>query len=298
MKPYLFTSVLLFLYLPLLSQNFPSTEKHKLPEALTEVSGLYRAAPDSLWWHNDGGHEAALYLTDSRGELLWKKALPQVLNRDWEDITADNEGNLYIGDFGNNFNNRQDLRIYIYHPRSGSLDSILFDYPDQQAFPPESPQQNFDMEGFFWWQDSLHLFSKNRLNKGNYYTKHYTLAAAPGTYTAQLRDSLYLKNRVVTAAAISADGKTMALLAYRFKILLGFIPLTPADIFLFTDFDGSRFLKGRMKKQRGVRCLFPTQFEALDFGGLNWVWIASERTVLYHQKMKGKRLKGIRGESD
>ena len=290
MKPYLIVGFLIILYFPLLSQNFPNKKKYKLPKELTEVSGLYRAAPDSLWWHNDGGHPAELFLTDSRGALLWKTPVPDALNRDWEDLTADDKGNLYIGDFGNNFNRRRDLAIYIFHPASRRLDSIRFQYPDQQAFPPEPGRQNFDMEACFWFQDSLHLFSKNRLHRGNYYTKHYTLPARPGTYTATLRDSLYLKKRVVTAAAISPDGRSAALLAYWFKPFLGFIPITPADIFVLTDYAGTGFLKGKARKKKGARCLWPTQFEALDYITPYSVWIASERTILFKQKMKRKRV--------
>ena len=291
MKHYLILGILIFLHFPLLSQNFPSKKKSKLPKELNEVSGLYLAAPDSLWWHNDGGHGAELFLTNSRGELLWKEPLPGALNRDWEDLTADGQGNIYIGDFGNNLNRRQDLAIYIYHPGSGRLDSILFRYPDQQLFPPAPRNQNFDMEAFFWFQDSLHLFSKNHLQQGNYFTKHYTLPAQPGTYTATLKDSLYLKKRVVTAAAISPDGQSVALLAYWFKPFLGFIPITPADIFVLTGFVGSDFLNGKIRRQKAARCLWPTQFEALDYIDPASVWIASERTILYKQKMKRRRLK-------
>lgn len=291
MKYFFITGILIIVNFPLLSQSFLQKKKHKLPKELTEVSGLYLAAPDSLWWHNDGEHPAELYLTNSRGELLWKGAVPGALNRDWEDLAGDDKGNIYIGDFGNNFNRRQDLAIYIYHPPSGRLDSIRFKYPDQQAFPPAPERQNFDMEGFFWFQDSLHLFSKNRLHHGNYFTRHYTLPARPGNYTAMLRDSLYLKKRVVTAAAISPDGQRVALLAYWFKRFLGFIPITPADIFILTEFEGTNFLKGRLRRQKAARCILPTQFEALDFIGAGAVWIASEKTILYKQKMKRKGLR-------
>lgn len=290
MKHHLITGCLIILSFPLLSQNFPDKKKYKLPKELTEVSGLFQAGPDSLWWHNDGGHGAELFLTNSRGELLWKGTVPGTLNRDWEDLTADDRGNIYIGDFGNNLNRRRDLAIYIYNPATGSLDSILYRYPDQRDFPPQPRNQNFDMEAFFWFQDSLHLFSKNHLRQGNYYTKHYSLPARPGAYEAVLRDSLYLKKRVVTAAAISPDGQSVALLAYWFKPFLGFIPITPADIFILTNFSGTDFLDGEVRRRKGVRCLWPTQFEALDYIDPTSVWIASERTILYRQKMKRKRL--------
>ncbi len=283
------------LYLLLFVKEAPSqnAKKIKLPDQLKEVSGLYYAAPDSLWWHNDSGDQPRLVLSDGSGNVK-QEVLLAAKNRDWEDITADRAGNIYIGDFGNNLNRRQDLCIFIFRPDTGSLDSILFTYPDQEAFPPPAKLCNFDMEGFFWYNDSLHLFSKNRLIQGNYHAKHYTLPARPGRYVAQLRDSLYLPKRVVTAAAISPDGKTVALLSYFFRRTLDFIPKTRTTIWLLTDFPASNFLKGNLRKQKVKKCLVPTQFESLDFIDNQSVYVASERTPLYRQKAKRIRLRGGR----
>lgn len=283
-----FIAVLLFLCFPLLSQNFLASNKFKLPKVLNEVSGAYLASPDSLWWLNDSGNAAELYRTDGGGALLESYAVAGSLNRDWEDLTAAPDGRLFIGDFGNNANRRQDLCIYILG-QAGGLDSIRFSYPDQTAFPPPRDEWQFDMEGFFFYQDSLHLFSKDK-SSGSYITKHYSLPAQPGTYTVNLRGQIELPKRVVTAAAISEDGRTVVLLAYRFKMLLGFFPLTPADLFVFRDFKGTDFLGGEMQRKRGARCLMPTQYEAVDFTGSNTVYIASERTPLFHQKAKRRKL--------
>ncbi len=266
-------------------------KKFKLPGILAEASGLYIASPDSLWWLNDSGNASALYLTDGRGRLLAAMPVPQSVNRDWEGLAADPEGHLYIGDFGNNGNRRQDLCIYRFHPLSRRLDSIRFRYPDQAAFPPPVEQWNFNMEGFFWKNDRLHLFSKNQLQKGNSYTKHYVLPAEPGTYVAELRDSLRLKRRVVTGAAISADGQTVALVAYNYQRLLGFIPITSQSIFTLRDFPEDRFLEGTLVKQKIPGCLTPKQYEAIDFLDGQNVIVGTERTVLVKQKAKRVKLK-------
>lgn len=268
-------------------------KKIRLPQNLLETSGLYYAGPDSLWWHNDSGDQPRLVLTDQKGNIKKELLLP-VVNRDWEDITHDNFGNIYIGDFGNNANARKDLRIYIFNPINETLDSILFTYPDQQAFPPTAALCNFDMEGFFWHNDSLHLFSKNRLISGNYYTKHYILPAQAGVFTAELRDSFYLKKRVVTAAAISPDGQNVALLSYFFRKILGFIPKTRTTIWSFSDFSDTNFFQGNLRKQKVKKCLVPTQFEALDFIDNQSVYVASERTPLYKQKAKRVKLKPLK----
>ncbi|MEQ8705466.1 MAG: hypothetical protein RIC19_16175 [Phaeodactylibacter sp.] len=241
-----------------------------------------------MWWLNDSGNAPVLYRTDGGGALLETYAVAGAVNRDWEDLAAAPDGRVFIGDFGNNANRRQDLCIYILE-QDGSLDSIRFNYPDQSAFPPPEGQWQFDMEGFFYHQDSLHLFSKDK-SADSYLTKHYSLPARPGQYTANLRGQLQLPKRIVTGAAISPDGETVVLLAYRFKMLLGFFPLTPADIFVFRGYTGTDFLDGSMQRVRGARCLMPTQYEAIDFTGPRTVYIASERTPLFHQKAKRRKL--------
>ena len=280
------------LFLCLLPLWLPAQQKaprcFRLPALLPEVSGLYLQSPDSLWWHNDSGGLPTLYCTDARGRLLDTLRLA-AHNRDWEDLTADDAGNFYIGDFGNNSNARRDLQIYIYNPTRGQLDSIQFSWPDQSAFPPPEAQRNFDAEGFFWFRDSLHLFSKDHYRYGHSLTKHYVLPARPGPQRALLRDSLVLPRRVVTAAAISPDGQTVALLSYTFRKILGFIPWSAATIFYFRDFEGSHFLQGKRYRRRAPSFLLATQFESLDFLDNRRVYIASEKTL--HIRQKAKRVK-------
>ena len=289
--------LLLTLCLPLL---VPAQKKRfRLPADLIEVSGLQIMSPDSIWWHNDSGDRARLILTNGKGKAIQRVSLPGIKSRDWEDISADPRGRLYIGDTGNNLNRRTDLRIYTYDPGSQKIDSILFRYPDQRSFPPPLPQWNFDAEGFLWFRDSLHIFSKNRVGAGNYYTKHYILPARPGNYTAILRDSFLLPKRVVTAAAVSPDGHQIALLSYFYRMtFLGLLPKTRTTIWTFTDFPGSDFFKGTLGKTRVHKpLLVPTQFESLDYVNQNRVLIASERTIMFKQKAKQVKLKKVNPKS-
>ena len=244
-----------------------------------------------MWWHNDGGNSPSLYQTDGRGKLLEEVNLATLKNRDWEDITSDDNGRIYIGDFGNNRNQRKDLKIYIYNRETENIDSISFKYPDQKEFPPNVEDWNFNAEGFFWFQDSLHLFSKNRLHQGNYFTKHYVLPAQSGNYVAQLVDSIYLKNRVVTGAAISPDKKTVGLIAYTYKKVLGFIPWSAASIYLIQNFQGSQFLRGNIYKKKAPGFILATQMESIDFFDNETLYIASEKTKFIQPKAKRVRLK-------
>lgn len=263
----------------------------RLPDELPEVSGAYFIARDSLWWHNDGGHAPALICTNLKGEQIDKISLPELRNTDWEDLTADDQGHVYIGDFGNNRNTRQDLKIYIYRWSDGQVDSITFRYAEQKAFPPAIEDQGFDMEAFFYHNDTLHLFSKHKVKYTNYLTRHYQLPAQPGDYTLRAVDSLIIKKRVITGAAISPDGKTVVMSGYNYGRFLGIFPWVRNNVFLFTEFEGSKFLKGRMRKRKAPGCIFPKQYEAIDFFDNKTLYIATESIMFFKQKAKRMKLR-------
>jgi len=111
------------LSLSLIGQS-KSPRKFRLPAELREVSGLVVTSADSLWWHNDGGNNAELFLTNGRGEIQSAINLPTIINQDWEDLTHDDQGRLFIGDFGDNRRVRSQLQVYRYDPRQEELDSL------------------------------------------------------------------------------------------------------------------------------------------------------------------------------
>jgi hypothetical protein len=260
--------------------------RFRLPPELVEVSGLVVVSPDSLWWHNDGGDQARLLLTDGRGRLLHTVALPGAVNRDWEDLTIDPVGRLYIGDFGDNRRSRNDLAIYRYHPHTGALDSFRFSYPQDR---------HYDVEAFFWHRDSLHLFTKDRLSGLAFTTHHFALpdhSAAP--VVAQWRDSLNLRRRVVTGAALRAQGGEVALVAYNFGRWLGFIPHSSASLFVLSDYPDGRYLRGQVRRRR-MSCIIATQYESVDFiPNSPFVLTASEKTLFIPAKARRFRLRALR----
>ncbi len=138
--------------------------------------------------------------------------IPNTVNYDWEDLAKDGNGNIYIGDFGNNENRRKNLRIFRVNEKNlNVVDTIQFTYADQKAFPPPKPDRNFDCEAFFYHNNNLYLFSKNRGESET--VKVYKVPAEPGKYIVKVVDSLQINNKI-TAADISPDGKTIALLGY------------------------------------------------------------------------------------
>jgi len=265
-------------------------KKFKLPLIIEEVSGLHYSDSGEFFWLNDSGGEPELYVTDGLGQLKKTIRIEKAKNKDWEELTADDKGNIYIGDFGNNGNKRTGLKIYRYNVQSEKTKTIKFSYPDQKAFPPAPAQMNFDMEGFFWMDGELHLFSKNKVMVGNYVTKHYTLSDKGSPQVATLRDSLALKDRVVTAAAISPNKKTVALLAYDYRKRKP-IPYSVASIYFIRNFNGTDFLNGDVYKVKVPKFIVATQYESIDFIDDETVIIASEKTAFIRQKAKRIRLK-------
>ena len=86
--------------------------KGHLPETLKEISGGVFVNDTTLIAHNDSGNEPFLYVVNLDGSIRHKALLTGSGNIDFEDITTDNKGNIYLGDFGNNANTRRDLTIW------------------------------------------------------------------------------------------------------------------------------------------------------------------------------------------
>jgi hypothetical protein len=190
----------------------------KLSSVVNESSGLARGTrPNSYFTHNDSGGKPALYEVDAQGKLLSTTVIENAKNTDWEDLAQDGQGNIYIGDIGNNSNTRRTLNIYKVKEGQSVAEKISFSYSDQKQFPPGPEQLNFDCEAFFYLDNHLYLFSKNR-SKSNHEVRLYQLPASAGTYAVSPVDSISIKTQV-TSADVSPDGKTFALLTYG-KILL------------------------------------------------------------------------------
>ena len=82
---------------------------------ITEPSGLVasQSQSDVFWTHNDSGDAARIFAVTGRGALLAEFQVNGAEATDWEAIATDDQGRLYVADFGNNLNRRRDLVIYV-----------------------------------------------------------------------------------------------------------------------------------------------------------------------------------------
>lgn len=164
----------------------------ELPNELDECSGLAYLPGGRLAMINDSGNDPEIFITDTSGQLLTVLEHPEIENEDWEELAYAN-GTLFIGDFGNNANKRDDLKIFMVtlspELEIGKVEVIEFSYANQESFPPEDENKNFDMEAMVAMNDSLYLFSKNRTEPFDGRTYVYALPQQAGKYQLSPKQS-------------------------------------------------------------------------------------------------------------
>ncbi|TDE51041.1 hypothetical protein [Flavobacterium sp. GT3P67] len=249
------------------------TTVYSLPKKLKEVSGItYSSKSNLLWTLEDSGNANEIYgLNFENGKIEKTITIENTENVDWEDITKDKDGNLYIGDFGNNDNERKDLRIYKIDKKSLAAESVIpayeisFAYPEQKDFPPKKTKMFYDVEGFFEFKNNFYLFTKNRSKGFDGTAFLYKIPNTAGFHQAVLMGEFKTCDNynhcAITSAAISPDESKVAV-------------LTHDKIFLFESFGGDNFLNG-IKTTLELNNF--SQKEAASFIDNDRIFIADEK---------------------
>ncbi|QKX07230.1 hypothetical protein HN014_20720 [Aquimarina sp. TRL1] len=239
----------------------------KLPGISKEISGITLfPSQEYLYTINDSGNDNTVIIFTSEGDFIDEFVIPGTTNIDWEDISYDHYNNLYIGDFGNNDNDRKDLVIYkVSDPLKGksTVSEIKFSLEDQLKFPPKKKNRNFDIEACIYLDGNLYLFTKNRSSHFDGTTKLYTVPAIPGTHTAQLvatfKTCEYSNRCFITAAAVNHAQNKIVLLTYDMIFVL-------TDFKLPNVFNGSIQTKelNHFSQKEGVTFLNDTTLLVTD----------------------------------
>ena len=244
----------------------------KLPKSLKEVSGItYNKSDKLIFAIQDRGNNNEIQVLNLDGKWIKSIAVANATNVDWEDITQDKNGNLYIGDFGNNKNDRQDLCIYKVSKDQLSLKNaiseykIAFSYPQQADFPPKKINRFYDLEGFIEMNGAFYLFTKNRSKNFDGTCLIYKVENREGSQEAKLMGSFTTCDNynhcAVTSAAISPDGTKM-------------VVLCQDKIILFDDWDNADLLSAN---RTTINLNHFSQKEAVTFLDDSTLLIADER---------------------
>lgn len=249
------------------------TELYALPKQLKEVSGIvYSNSTQLAWVLEDSGNANKIYGLNKNGKIEKSIIIAQTENIDWEDITKDNNENLYIGDFGNNDNTRKDLAIYKIDKNSLNNSSVIpsykitFAYPEQTEFPPKKTKLFYDVEAFVEYKNSFYLFTKNRSKDFDGTTFLYKVPNQAGFHHAQLLGQFKAEgdyqNAAITGASISPDEKKVILLSH-------------SQVWIFENFSSDNFFSGKVKR---VGLDHFSQKEAIGFKDNSTLLIADEKT--------------------
>jgi Secretion system C-terminal sorting domain len=247
----------------------------KLPSNIKESSGLSYLNNGNFWTNEDSGNKDEIYKCDTLGNLLQIVSITGENNHDWEEIQQDNLGNIYLGDIGNNDNDRKNLRILkfntkdIVNDKAQNIVQINFNYPDQTKFPPDNDAFYFDVEAFLPIGDSIYLFTKDRSDPYIGGTRVYAIPNKAGNFTAKLVNILSTDNTSyflgsITGACTNSSKTKVALLSYK-------------RIYLYSNFGNKSFWEG-------TRTVFDmgttSQYEGITFIDDCRLLITDEQSVL------------------
>ena len=205
-------------------------------DVIDEASGLTPSNGHAgvFWTLNDSGGGPQLFAINDQRELLSTLMVKGATNVDWESITSDRQGHLYIGDFGNNANERRDLAIYrVQEPAklaeanaylTTQAEVFRFRYSEQSAFPDDS-ELNFDAEAMFYMprrngrKGMLYLLTKHRSDTRTALYAFRELKAnqivAPELVdTFDVGGAEHWFGGSVTGASVDPDGQRLAILTY------------------------------------------------------------------------------------
>ena len=204
-----------------------------LPKKLKEVSGIALSQDQkTIWAIEDAGNKNVVYGLNRQGQLITDVLVENAENNDWEDITKDASGNIYIGDFGNNENDRQNLSILKLDLKTDSqkstkvVQTTKFHYEGQTEFPPKKSNLLYDCEAFVEKDGSFYLFTKNRSKGFDGTFLVFQIPNREGDFEAKLVGKLKLEggysDAAITSASINSKNEIVLLNHKNINILSGF----------------------------------------------------------------------------
>ncbi|WP_299161824.1 T9SS C-terminal target domain-containing protein [uncultured Eudoraea sp.] len=260
---------ILSFFLPVffLNAQVSATTIGTLPEDVLESSGLIYYN-NKLITHNDSGNSPRLYEVDTlSSQIIRTITIDNATNIDWEDITQD-DTYIYIGDFGNNTGNRQDLTVYRVAKsdydvsNTISAERIDFSYEDQTDFT-EIQNSDWDAEGMVDFKTQLLIFTKQWQTNG---TVAYSIPKIPGSYSAK-NMGFYDVSGLVTGAAYNKFSNVLMLLGYSSQLQPFIVRISELPINF--SFNGT-------EEKLGLGIGF-SQVEGITYSDSNTYYVSSER---------------------
>ncbi len=200
---------------------------------LSDLSGLAASHvhDDTLWVLNDGGAGPQLYAIGKRGGLIATLRIAGVVNTDWEDLAAfDLHGHHYllIADTGDNGGLRKTLQLHVVEEPQALVDgvlrpawSIVFRWPDGardcEAVAVDAVRGEILLVSKRHRPPELFVLPLRPTSGSLQVARlvgHLGGIPEPDPSLLRLNPHLARMHNQVTAADLSPDGRTLAVLTY------------------------------------------------------------------------------------
>ena len=263
-----------------------ASTSYRISSELCEISGVENQYRGTIFAINDSGDDPFVYLIKDDGSVFHKMFVAGAKNIDWEDLSSDG-GFLYIGDIGNNRNQRKDLMVYrvpisnfsVYFidgkpnhnfPDTVKSESYTLNYPDQMSFPPDESRMNFDSESLAYADGKLLILSKDRSKPYQGICKIYEVDLSNKPAKTKLLQEIQLKGvSWLTGSVTGCDYLNNKLYVLTYKRLY--------------IFERS---KGQFKLLHKKNLGWLQQWEGISVESESEVRIVAEKSHLGKQKMK------------
>lgn len=197
--------ILIFLSFSFFVSNSQEIESVKLPNKLKETSGL-EIFNEGFITVNDKGNKSIIYSFNKSG-IITSEYNVKAKNEDWEALTLDDVGNLYIADTGNNTYSRSNLKIIIIKitPNHCSVVGTIS--------LKIKKEEKVNIEAIAVVDNKLHLFNKSKC-----LTSIYEIPIYEGVYSLNNFKTQTLKtNLFITGADYDKKTDKMFLSGYNSK---------------------------------------------------------------------------------
>jgi hypothetical protein len=233
---------------------------------IEESSGLVasRRHPGIFYTHNDSGGAPVLYAIKADGSLVKQYRVP-ARHTDWEDITTDDAGRLYVADTGNNNARRDSVDVFrLAEPnlsdkaRQRKSKSRANDTRQQdgrlraeRTWKLTFPGEPFNCESLF--VRGRHAYLVSKMPEGQRATIYRFAIDGESTSPPLEKVTDLTIRRPVTGASLSADGKRLALVSGG----------AGATLYLYDNLNGDVASAGSAEPKRVP--LPPRKIEAVAF---------------------------------
>lgn len=189
-------------------------DEGSIPESSGVVESPKWGANGVYWTHPDSKNKARIYAFTLKGQVLREVDVMGAKNRDWEDISSDDQGRLILADIGDNKHERGGITLYRLPEPDPTNKLQRPEIPDvfQYHYPEGKPTE--DAEGLVVWKENAYLFTKDVTRVRVYRLALPARAPAEGVVAqAEFVEETEMPANV-TGAALSEDGLSLALLTY------------------------------------------------------------------------------------